>query len=165
MNKERHAILFNDAQLGPYPMEKLTRVDTPTTKYVGKIEQRGENMSAEVKLAKGEFGEKARLGATEFIDKEPIFRAFFDVNTHISNLQLEPVAKVKSELPNDTRCLLYTSTIFHRINRRLDLRLLAVDIDIAPLTAFNTICNTKYFRTSSANQPAYTNYFTFTCFE
>lgn len=105
MNKERHAILFNDAQLGPYPMEKLTRVDTPTTKYVGKIEQRGENMSAEVKLAKGEFGEKARLGATEFIDKEPIFRAFFDVNTHISNLQLEPVAKVKSELPNDTRVL------------------------------------------------------------
>lgn len=105
MNKERHAILYNEEQLGPYPMEKLRRVDKPTTEYVGKVEQRGEDQSAEVRVARGELGEKARQGAAEFIDKEPIFRAFFDVNMLLSNFEPDPVAEVKSELPEDPRVL------------------------------------------------------------
>jgi ferredoxin len=105
MNKERHAILYNDEQLGPYPLEKLRRGDRITTERIGMPSRRREDESVDVRAAKGEFGEKVRLGAMEFIDKEPIFRAYFDVNNALGNIELDPVAPVKSELPDDPEVL------------------------------------------------------------
>jgi len=105
MNEQRHAILFNDEQLGPYPAEKLKRVEKPTTDFPGPFEQRRADDTVESKAGTGAFGEKARQGAMEFIDKEPVFRAFFDINTLLSSWEPGPVAEKKSDLPADRRVL------------------------------------------------------------
>ena len=54
MNYQYREILFNDAQLGPYPLEKLLRVEKPTTEYVSEIKPRFENESAMAKALQSE---------------------------------------------------------------------------------------------------------------
>ena len=39
MNLNYHDILWNDEQIGPYPSDKLPRVDIPTTHYFKPVEE------------------------------------------------------------------------------------------------------------------------------
>lgn len=91
MNKERHAILYNDEQLGPYPMEKLKRVDEPTTRYVGEVKPRGRHESAPMKAARGEFGAKVQEKMVGSFDREPLFESLARIADHLNMVpELEP---------------------------------------------------------------------------
>ena len=105
MNKERHAILFNDEQLGPYPLEKLKRVAKPMTKYVGEISQRRECDTAEVKGARGEFGKKVQQGYAEFMTKEPLFATLVDLHSHLNRIPESDPAPDKAPIPDDPRAV------------------------------------------------------------
>ena len=50
-------ILLSDAQLGPYPLEKLKRVDFSTNKGTGEISQRSQGDIAFARAHRGEYGE------------------------------------------------------------------------------------------------------------
>ena len=49
-----HDILYNDAQLGPYPDHLLKRVDKPTNEMPGPIERRSERESVFSKSVMGD---------------------------------------------------------------------------------------------------------------
>jgi len=99
-------ILTNDAQLGPYPLEKLTRVDKPTSAYTGEIKQRSERESAVAKVLATEQGRnliKAQGGM--FFDRDPLCSAYSSMQNHLSKFELPEVAKEKAPLPDDPRIL------------------------------------------------------------
>ena len=105
MNKKRHGILFNEQQLGPYPMEKIPRVDKPTTEFYAVPEPRRADLTVETLIDDPKYGPKVGPGKAEFADKEPVFRAFMDVNMLLSSWEMNPVNPVKSDLPKDQTVL------------------------------------------------------------
>ena len=105
MNYQYRDILLNDQQLGPYPLEKLTRVDSPTTQYVAEITSRNENESAMAKALRSEAGQKMLAAGTMFFDRDPLCSAFSSFQNHIAKFELPPVAASKAPLPEDPRIL------------------------------------------------------------
>ena len=99
-------ILLNDAQLGPYPLEKLKRTDKPTTDYISDIQSRSEKDSAIAKLLATEKGRE--LLATQggmFFDRDPLCSTLSAFQNHISRFELPAVAAAKAPLPDDPRIL------------------------------------------------------------
>ena len=99
-------ILLNDAQLGPYPLEKLKHVEKPTNGYPGEIKQRSERESAVAKLIASEQGKKLiENQGGMFFDRDPLCSAYSSMQSHIANYTLPETAKHKAELPDDKRIL------------------------------------------------------------
>ena len=62
-------------QLGHYPLERLKRVDKPTT-YVGPNVQRVSEYDAGfLKAGRGEYGPRLKAEASRFVSKEPVAAA------------------------------------------------------------------------------------------
>ena len=87
MDFQYRDILLNDAQLGPYPLEKLTRVDKPTTEYVSEIKQRYENETGMAKAMKTEAGQKMRERGTMFYDRDPLCSSYSSLQSHIAHFK------------------------------------------------------------------------------
>lgn len=106
MDYKYRDILKNNAQLGPYPLEKLKRVDNPTTKYVDEIKSRSIRDSAMAKVLATEHGQKllASQGGI-YYDRDPLCSAFSSLQSYIAKFQLPEVAKRKAPLPDDPRVL------------------------------------------------------------
>jgi ferredoxin len=98
-------ILYNEAQLGPYPLEKLKRVNEPTTKYVGEIKRRDQREHALALSGRGDYGEAVKKRAPLFTVNEPIGAAFVDIQTHINSIKRNPPAPHKAPIPDDPRVL------------------------------------------------------------
>ena len=105
MNFEYRDILLNDVQLGPYPLEKLRRVDRPTTEYVGEIKRRSQNDSGMVKAIASEAGSRIRESGLMFFDRDPLCSALSSFQSYISKFSLPDVAINKAPLPDDPRIL------------------------------------------------------------
>lgn len=105
-NELKHRdILCNDAQLGPYPLEKLKRVDKPTTKYLGKIARRDPREHALAVPHRGDYGEAVKQRAPFFLTSEPLTAAFVDVQRHLNSISRNPVAPDKAPIPENPRIL------------------------------------------------------------
>lgn len=102
MDYKYREILLNEQQLGPYPLEKLRRVEVPTTKYVDSIKSRSASESAMSKVLKSDQGKKllsAQGGM--FFDRDPLCSTFSSLQNHIAQFQLPEIAGSKAPLPDD----------------------------------------------------------------
>ena len=105
MNFQYRDILLNDAQLGPYPLEKLRRVDIPTTEYVGEIKRRSHSESGMAKALASEAGRRMRERGVMFNDRDPLCSALSSFQSFIAEFQMPETAAHKAPLPDDPRIL------------------------------------------------------------
>lgn len=94
-------ILTGDGQLGPYPLEKLPRVDVATTRPTAKTRQRHLSETPFMRAARGDYGKAVKEGGARFMNREPILSAMTDVHFHLARYPLPPVASEKAALPED----------------------------------------------------------------
>ena len=101
MDFQYRDILLNDAQLGPYPLEKLKRVDKPTTEYVGEHKSRSVEESGMNKAIASEAGKKIRETGIFFNDRDPLCSAYTLFENHIAQFKGAPLSDEKAPLPDD----------------------------------------------------------------
>jgi epoxyqueuosine reductase len=98
-------ILYNDEQLGPYPDQKLKRVDKPTNRIVGEIQRRDPREHSMAAAFRGDYGPAVQHGMTRMTIREPIGASIIDVLAHINSFKPNPVAKIPAPLPEDPRVI------------------------------------------------------------
>jgi epoxyqueuosine reductase len=100
-------ILYNDAQLGPYPDHLLKRVPAPTNQVPGPIERRSERETVYGKSLNGDFGEEMSREFRRLSERYPIVAAIHDLQLHIAEYgkKRSPVAAKKAPLPDDPRVM------------------------------------------------------------
>lgn len=98
-------ILYNDKQLGRYPLDKLKRVESPTTKYVGTIERRDPREHALAVPFRGDYGEKVMERAPHMTVTEPLGAALVSMQKHINSFRQNDVAEKKAPIPDNPRVL------------------------------------------------------------
>jgi len=88
-------------QLGPYPLERLKRVDKPTT-YIGPNVQRVSEYDAGfLKAGRGEYGPRLKAEASRFVSKEPVAAAMSQMLRGLRELELVPVYSTLAPIPKD----------------------------------------------------------------
>ena len=103
MDFSRRGVLLDDEQLGPYPLEKLRRVDRLTTELVGEAPRVHEKEMAFAKARWGGFGEAVKKNMEDFTVRVPIGASFFHFQKYLNNYPENPVAEEKAPLPEDPR--------------------------------------------------------------
>jgi len=90
-----------DGQLGHYPLERLKRVDSPTT-YVGPNVQRvSERQAGFMKAAWGDYGSHLRDEMRRFIKKEPVSASLYQICRGIGLLEPVEVYPQQAPIPKD----------------------------------------------------------------
>lgn len=90
-----------EGQLGHYPLERLKRVDQPTT-YIGPHVRRvRERQAGFIKAAKGEYGARLEREAKRFVSKEPVAAALFQMVNDLGALELTGVYPKLAPIPGD----------------------------------------------------------------
>jgi ferredoxin len=105
MDYQYRDILLNDAQLGPYPLEKLRRVEKPTTEYVGEIQRRSSRESGMAKALASEAGKKMLESGVMFFDRDPLCSSLSSFQSYMAKFPLPEVSDTKAPLPDDPRIL------------------------------------------------------------
>ena len=105
MNFQYRDILLNDTQLGPYPLEKLPRVEKPTTEYVGEIKRRSRRESGMAKALASEAGKKMLESGIMFNDRDPLCSSLSSFQAYLAKFPLPEISAVKAPIPDDTRVL------------------------------------------------------------
>ncbi len=103
-----HDILYDDRQIGPWPTDKLKRVDKPTNEIVGPIERRDERESPFGKSLFGEYGEEIEREFKRMTRRYPLGASFWDMQDLVNNAvlrKLNPVAPERAPIPDDPRVL------------------------------------------------------------
>jgi epoxyqueuosine reductase len=100
-------ILYNDAQLGPYPDHLLKRVSAPTNRIPGQVERRSERETVSSKTLAGEFGEDLAREFKRSPLRYPLLAALLDLQLHVAAYGKErvPVAAKRAPLPDDPRVM------------------------------------------------------------
>ena len=100
-------ILYDDSQIGPYPIHLLKRVAKPTNEIVGPIERRDERESTFGKSLLGEYGEEIQREFKRLTRRYPLGAAFWDMQDLINTVvrKLNPVAPERAPIPDDPRVL------------------------------------------------------------
>jgi epoxyqueuosine reductase len=94
------------ANLGPFPMERLKRVDQPTTAVTDAGERIDLRNIAYGLAARGEYGSAVQRGVqTSLPGKFPMSAAQKDVIDHIALFKNNPVAKQKAPISQDPETL------------------------------------------------------------
>ncbi len=99
--KYRNILYDTSIQLGPYPEEKLKRVDAPTTRIVGEIERRDYREMALAKGVRGDYGEKVAEGGKRFTVCEPIGASLVSMQKHLNEMRDNQIAAQKAPLPDN----------------------------------------------------------------
>lgn len=99
-------ILYDDRQIGPYPSNKLKRVDELTVKIVNEPQRRSSQEDAMAKAASGEYGEKIQERfALMMTMVSPLDSAFIDMQFHYNTIKQNPVESEKAPIPDNPRVL------------------------------------------------------------
>ncbi len=101
MDYQYRQILCDDRQLGPYPLEKLPRVNVPTTHHTEKTQRRKKNDNAFAHAARGDYGQAVKAGSEKFFSSEPLLAAMGGLQSHLSGYQMPETARQKAPLPDD----------------------------------------------------------------
>jgi hypothetical protein len=92
--------------LGRYPMEKISRVDEPTTLIIDEEVQRTPmRINGFFRADFGDFGTKAQTERSRFVAKAPVARAMGRVMNALVPLQGGETATEKAPIPNDPAAL------------------------------------------------------------
>jgi formate hydrogenlyase subunit 6/NADH:ubiquinone oxidoreductase subunit I len=104
--QNRQGILFEDSQLGPFPMHRLKRVERPTSLVTARIQRVDGREGALGKAARGDYGPAVEKAASIFLPlKYPISAAQYDVVQHFSSIREEEVAATRAPIPEDPQVL------------------------------------------------------------
>jgi epoxyqueuosine reductase len=98
-------ILRNDAQLGPYPLEKLRRVDVATTHHTEETKRRNILDQPFFRGRRGEYGEAVREGCERQMGREPLLNALSSLQFHLAGYKLPEIAPEKAPVPEDPAIL------------------------------------------------------------
>lgn len=98
--QRRYTPLFEDGQLGPFPMDRLKRVDKPTTLITDSVQRIGFREMPLVKAALGDYGPAVQKEANR-AKKEPITHALREVLLELSPMRDGHVAGSKAPIVED----------------------------------------------------------------
>ena len=90
---------------GRYPMEKLKRVDQPTTKITDNISRFDEREHGFNRAERGDFGSVAARERTHFLHKFPVSAALVNMTSYLAPVVDGEVAPIKAPIPEDPRIL------------------------------------------------------------
>lgn len=96
-------ILAGEGQPGPYPMERLKRVERPTTKMTEGIERIDLRNTGFSQAGHGHFGEVMQRSYMR--NKEPICAALREMTAKFKDMVDGPVASTKAPLPDNPAVL------------------------------------------------------------
>jgi len=102
---KRRKILFEDGQLGPFPMHRLKHVDRPTTLITDKIQRVDVRENAFDRAGRGDFGVKVKRELPRLTVKYPLSAAQTDVMLHLGAVQDNEVADTEAPIPRDPKIL------------------------------------------------------------
>ncbi|MGB3906438.1 MAG: reductive dehalogenase [Anaerolineae bacterium] len=92
-------------QLGPYPLQRLRRVEEPTS-YVGPNVQRvSEREAGFIRAAWGDYGPRLKAEVDRFVQKEPVAAALSQITGDLASLELCEVYPDVAPLPRDRALL------------------------------------------------------------
>lgn len=97
----RRDILINDSQLGPYPLEKLPRVDKITTQVMDETIRPVQAENELSRCMRGIYGEEIQKKAQSMTLLNPMCEAIFSAVPYIGSFPENPVAEHKAPLPED----------------------------------------------------------------
>ncbi len=96
-------ILAGTEQLGPYPMERLKRVDQPTTKITNNIQRIDVREHGFDRARRGDFGPVAKRYCQH--QKEPISRSLREMASGFIDIVDGEIASSKAPIPEDSAIL------------------------------------------------------------
>ena len=105
MDFKYREILLNDRQLGPYPLEKLQRVETATTHHTEETQRRSLADTPFSKALRGELGAAVKNANETFFGSEPLLAALTGVQSHMTTYRLPDIAPDKAPIPDDPSVL------------------------------------------------------------
>jgi hypothetical protein len=88
-------------QLGPYPMDKLKRVDQPTIKITDDIKRFDEREHGFARAMRGDFGPLPRQERVRFVPKYPLGASFIKFTMPMATSVDGEVAPVKAPISSD----------------------------------------------------------------
>jgi len=86
---------------GPYPMEKLKRVDIPTTKITDGVARFDERQHGFARVMRGELGAVPQKEMMRFIGKYPLGAAFTQAMAGLAGIKAGEPARTKAPIPED----------------------------------------------------------------
>jgi reductive dehalogenase len=90
-----------EKQLGHYPLERLKRVDNPTT-YIGPDVQRvSERQAGFLKAAWGDYGPHLKAEVARFVSKEPVSASLYQMCSGIGSMEPVEVYPRQAPIPGD----------------------------------------------------------------
>lgn len=92
-------------QLGPYPMERLTRVSQPTTRITERIPRFDQREHGFARAMRGDFGAGTAQQFQRFINKHPLGAALSTTAIKISPMTEGDIASTQAPVPEDPRAL------------------------------------------------------------
>jgi reductive dehalogenase len=92
-------------QLGPYPIEKLKRIDKPTTRITDNVNRFDERRHSFNRAAQGELGLTPQREMARFVPKFPIGAAFLRVIAPMAQAVDGDTAKSQAPIPDDPAAL------------------------------------------------------------
>lgn len=105
LDLSRRGVLLNDEQLGPYPLEKLKRVERLTVDIVEDSPRVDEKEMAFAKCRLGGFGDVLKKRMEDFTVRVPIGASYYHFQKYLNDYPENEVAPEKAPLPEDTRIL------------------------------------------------------------
>ena len=97
-NKE---IMQRRGHLGPYPMEKLKRVDKPTTRITENVPRFDERQHGFGRVMRGDFGPAPQQEMMRFVAKFPLGASFVRMTVPMAQAVDGEVAKARAPIPAD----------------------------------------------------------------
>jgi ferredoxin len=98
-------ILAEETQLGPYPVEKLKRVDKPTILITDDVQRFDDREHGFNRAARGDYGPLAQSEFLRFVPKYPLSGAQLDMTAYLAVRAENTEASSKAPLPEDTEIL------------------------------------------------------------
>ena len=98
-------ILTDKRQLGPYPMEKIKRVDIPTTIITDTIERLDESETGFNRAERGDWGPMVAEERVRFVMKHPLSAAEVDMTAHMGPIVDGIIADNKAPIPANPELL------------------------------------------------------------
>lgn len=98
-------ILTQRRQLGPYPMEKLKRVEQPTTRITDNVQRFDEREHGFNQAFRGDFGPQVTRERQRLRTKYPLGAALANMAAHLAPVVDGEVASSKAPIPEDPEIL------------------------------------------------------------
>lgn len=103
---KKKGVLYNKEQLGTFPMDRIKRVDAPTSIITDAVQRIDMRDTAYGLAARGEYGQAVQKGVQQSLPgKYPLSAAQKDIIDHLSLIQFNPAAAGIAPIPQDPSSL------------------------------------------------------------